>query len=83
MLLDLYSLVLICWIVLNWLVKFNVINMYNEIVNSIMYTLNQLTYPPLKFIRRHVQTFNGLYLSVIILLIVIHFVKYTMIYYFN
>ncbi|WP_341808958.1 YggT family protein [Wolbachia endosymbiont (group E) of Neria commutata] len=82
-LLDLYSFLLICWIILNWLIKLNMINIYNEIISSIMRTLNQLTHPPLKFIRRYIPTFNGLDLSIMILLITIHFVKYTIIYYFK
>ncbi|WP_395463051.1 YggT family protein [Wolbachia endosymbiont of Cantharis cryptica] len=83
MLLDLYSFILICWIVLNWLVKLNVVNMYNEVVSNIMHTLNRLTHPPLKVIRRYIPPFNGLDLSVMVLLIAIHFVKYTITYYFK
>jgi len=79
---DLYSFILICWIALNWLIKFNVVNMYNEVVSNIMHTLNRLTHPPLKVIRRYIRPFNGLDLSVMILLIAIHFVKYTINYYF-
>ncbi|MGL9732668.1 MAG: YggT family protein [Wolbachia sp.] len=79
---DLYNLILICWIILNWLIKFNVVNMYNEVVSNIMYTLNRLTYPPLKIIRSYIRPFNELDLSVMLLLIAIHFVKYTINYYF-
>ncbi|WP_265033525.1 YggT family protein [Wolbachia endosymbiont (group A) of Sicus ferrugineus] len=82
-LLDLYSFILICWVVLNWLVKLNMVNIYNETVNSIMHILNQLTYPPLKIIRRYIPPFNRLDLSIMILLITIHFVKYTVAYYFR
>lgn len=82
-LLDLYGLVIICSIVLNWLIKFNLVNVYNELVSNIMYTLNQLTYPPLKVIRKRIKPFNGLDLSVIILLIAINFAKYTITYYFK
>ncbi|EAL58255.1 YGGT family protein [Wolbachia endosymbiont of Drosophila ananassae] len=81
-LLDLYSFILICWVVLNWLIKLNMVNIYNEIVSSIMHILNQLTYPPLKIIRRYIPPFNGLDLSIMILLIAIRFVQYTMNYYF-
>ncbi|WP_341821079.1 YggT family protein [Wolbachia endosymbiont (group A) of Myopa testacea] len=82
-LLDLYSFILICWVVLNWLVKLNMVNIYNETISSIMHILNQLTYPPLKIIRRYIPPFNGLDLSIMILLITIHFVKYTVAYYFR
>ncbi|WP_338406906.1 MULTISPECIES: YggT family protein [unclassified Wolbachia] len=67
---------------LNWLIKLNMVNIYNEIVSSIMHILNQLTYPPLKIIRRYIPPFNGLDLSIMILLIAIRFVQYTMNYYF-
>ncbi|KLT23042.1 YGGT family protein [Wolbachia endosymbiont of Armadillidium vulgare str. wVulC] len=83
LLLDLYSFILICSVVLDLLIKLNVVNMYNEVVSNIMQTLNRLTYPPLKVIRRYIQPFNGLDLSVMILLIMIHFVKYTVTYYFK
>ncbi|QOD38068.1 YggT family protein [Candidatus Wolbachia massiliensis] len=81
-LLDLYSFILICWVVLDWLIKLNVVNMYNKAISNIIHTLNRLTQPPLKVIRRYIRPFNGLDLSVMILLIVIHFVKYTINYYF-
>ncbi|MDR0773314.1 MAG: YggT family protein [Wolbachia pipientis] len=45
-----------------------------------MHTLNWL---PLKIIRRYIPPFNGLDLSIMILLITIHFVKYTVAYYFR
>ncbi|MDX5527111.1 MAG: YggT family protein [Wolbachia endosymbiont of Andrena nigroaenea] len=82
-LLDLYSFILICWIVLDLLIRLNIVNVYNNTVNRIMRTLNQLTYPPLKIIRRYIPPFNGLDLSIMILLITIHFVKYTVAYYFR
>nr|WP_223158754.1 YggT family protein [Wolbachia endosymbiont of Pentalonia nigronervosa] len=81
--LDLYSLVLICWIILNWMIRFNMLNIYNEFVSSVIRTLNQLTHPPLRIISRYIPPFNGLDLSVMILLIAVHFVKYTIIYYFR
>ncbi|MDF0607946.1 YggT family protein [Wolbachia endosymbiont of Onchocerca gibsoni] len=82
LLLDLYSLTLICWVILNWLIKFNIVNMYNETISSMMQTLNRFTHTPLKIIRRYIRPFNGLDLSVMILLLTIHFVKYTINYYF-
>ncbi|UIP91576.1 YggT family protein [Wolbachia pipientis] len=83
LLLDLYSFILICSVVLDLLIKLNVINMCNEVVSKIMQTLNRLTHPPLKVIRKYIQPFNGLDLSVMILIIAIHFVKYTITYYFK
>ncbi|MGL9725473.1 MAG: YggT family protein [Wolbachia sp.] len=83
LLLDLYSFIVIFSIVLDLLVKFNVVNMYNEVVSNIIHILNRLIYPPLKVIRRYIRSFNGLDLSIMILLIMIHFVKYTITYYFK
>ncbi|QKX03081.1 YggT family protein [Wolbachia endosymbiont of Litomosoides sigmodontis] len=83
MLLDLYSFILICWIILDCLIKLNIVNMYNEVLSNIMHALNLLIHPPLKVIRRYIQPLNGLDLSVMILLIAIHFVKYTITYYFK
>ncbi|WP_265025924.1 YggT family protein [Wolbachia endosymbiont (group A) of Bibio marci] len=81
-LLDFYSFILICWIILDLLIRLNIVNVYNDTVNRIMRTLNQLTYPLLKIIRRYIPPFNGLDLSIMILLIAIRFVQYTMNYYF-
>ncbi|QKX01500.1 YggT family protein [Wolbachia endosymbiont of Cruorifilaria tuberocauda] len=83
LILDLYSFILICWVILDWLIKINIANMYNEAVSSVMQTLTKLIHPPLKVIRRYIGSVNGLDLSIMILLITIHFVKYTMNYYFK
>ncbi|WFW29922.1 MAG: YggT family protein [Wolbachia endosymbiont of Menacanthus eurysternus] len=81
---DLYSFVLVSWVILNLLFKFNIVNMYNEIMSNIMYTLNQFVHPPLKIIKRYIKSsFNGIDLSVALLLAAIHFIKYTINYYFR
>jgi YggT family protein len=82
MLLDLYGFILLCWLILNWLIRFNIVNVYNESVMNVVHTLNKLIYVPLRFIRKYVPRLNGLDLSMLILLILIRFIRYVVIYYF-
>ncbi len=81
MLLDIYSFVLILWLVLSWLIGFNVINQCNQLVYNIITILSRFVSPPLNFIRRYIASFYGVDIAPLLLLILIHFVKYTIYYY--
>ncbi|AHX04958.1 YGGT family protein [Ehrlichia japonica] len=63
----------------------NVVNRYNEIVNSVFLLLSKLISPALGFIRR-ILPFTISYnfdLSPLVLLIFINFVRYALRYYFG
>jgi YggT family protein len=50
--LDIYSWVMIAMIIASWLIAFNVLNTRNQVVDTIWRTLNSLTDPVLRPIRR-------------------------------
>ncbi|OUC04270.1 MULTISPECIES: YggT family protein [Ehrlichia] len=84
-LLSIYNFSLILWIILSWLIVFNIVNRYNEIVNSVFLLLSKLISPALGFVRR-IFPFTISYnfdLSPLMLLVFINFVRYALRYYFG
>jgi len=75
-LLDLYYWVVIVAVIVSWLIAFNVINTYNEIVRSLLRFLNALTEPVFRQVRRVVPPFGGLDLSPLVVLVGIWFIQY-------
>ena len=71
----LYSLVLIINIVLSWLAAFNVINMSNRFVYSVLDVTYKLTDPLLNPIRRFLPNIAGLDFSPIILFLIFGFLR--------
>jgi YggT family protein len=78
-LLDLYIIVIIIVAILSWLIAFNVINIYNDIVRSIWNALNALTEPFLQRIRRFMPNLGGVDISPIVLIILVQVAKYVVI----
>src|SRR5262249_38930297 len=74
-LLGLYVFILIVTAIMSWLVAFNVINVRNDLVRQILYTLELLTEPALRPIRRFVPPLGGLDLSFLLLFILIQLVR--------
>lgn len=73
--LDLYALCLLVYVIMSWLVAFNIINSYQPLVQTINGFLGRLIEPAVRHIRRYVPPFNGLDLSVIILFLAVRFVQ--------
>jgi YggT family protein len=73
--LDLYKWVVIIWVVLSWLVQFNVINSHNQFVRTIGRALDQVVEPALRRIRRFVPMMGNLDISPIILFLIILLVQ--------
>lgn len=69
--LHLYTYVIVIVAILSWLVAFNVINIYNDFVRAIWNTLNALTEPLLRPIRRILPNLGGIDISPIILILLI------------
>ena len=63
--------IVIAWVIATWLILFNVINMRNQIVYSIVHFLERFCLTLLAPIRRIVPSFGGLDLSPFILLVII------------
>ena len=73
--LDFYMWVVIIWVIMSWLVAFNVINTRNQVVHMIGSVLQQLTEPALRPIRRFMPNLGGVDLSPLVLLLAIFFVQ--------
>jgi YggT family protein len=70
-LLGLYTFILIITAIMSWLIAFDVINVRNNLVRSVMYALTALTEPVIAPIRRYVPSLGGLDLSFLVLLLLI------------
>ena len=70
-----YVWVLILNAVLSWLVAFNVLNMQNRFVFSVLEITYKLTDPPLNYIRRFLPTLGSIDISPVILILLIFFVR--------
>jgi YggT family protein len=79
MLLDLYWWVVVIAVIVSWLIVFNVINTNNHFVRSVLRTLDALTEPVFRQIRRVIPPLGGLDLSPLIVLIGIWFIQYTLV----
>lgn len=73
--LELYVWCLIIYVVLSWLITFNVINTHNRFVGNVLNVLYQITEPPLRPIRRLLPNFGGLDLSPLALILIIILIR--------
>lgn len=73
--LNLYVYVIIFGAILSWLIAFNVVNMYSDVVRSIWNVLTALTEPVLRPIREVVPNFGGLDISPVVLILLIILVQ--------
>lgn len=69
--LEIYVFLLIVWVIVSWLVAFNVINTYNRFVALVMDFLYRITEPPLRPIRRFIPDLGGIDISPLILLLLV------------
>ena len=72
---NLFQFVLIVYIILTWLVNFNIINTGNRFVYSILDALYRLCEPSLNFVRRYIPTFGAIDLSPIVVYLSLWFMK--------
>jgi YggT family protein len=76
--LGIYTWVLIATVIVSWLTAFNVINVHNNFVRTLLRVLLALTEPLLRPIRNTLPAMGGLDLSPIVLFLIIGLIKYTM-----
>ncbi|MGA7384131.1 MAG: YggT family protein [Methylocella sp.] len=69
--LQLYTYVIIAAVILSWLVAFNVVNRWNDVVRSIWNLVTALTEPLLRPIRGTVPNLGGIDISPMILLLLV------------
>lgn len=79
--LDLYMYLVIAWVILSWLIAFNVVNTRNPMVAAIGDFLYRITEPALRPIRQRLPNFGGIDISPIVLFLVIILIKHIIIYY--
>jgi YggT family protein len=73
---DIYVWVVIAAVVVSWLIAFGVINLHNHLARQVVHTLEVLTEPLLRRIRRVVPPMGGLDLSPLILILGLYFIRY-------
>lgn len=73
--LDIMWWFIIIGVVMSWLVAFNVINLQNQFVSSIYYSINGIVEPMLGPIRRFLPEMGGIDISPIVLLLGISFLR--------
>ncbi len=73
--LHLYWYVIIIVAIMSWLIAFNVINIYNDLVRSIWGGLNAVTEPLLRPIRSVLPQMGGIDISPVVLLLVIFLIE--------
>ncbi|MGH6848664.1 MAG: YggT family protein [Methylocella sp.] len=73
--LQLYVYVIIAAAILSWLIAFNVVNRYNDVVRSIWNLVTALTEPLLRPIRGIIPNLGGIDISPVILLLLIFFLE--------
>ncbi|HLG87391.1 MAG TPA: YggT family protein [Alphaproteobacteria bacterium] len=73
--LSIIQWIVIASVVASWLVAFGVVNTRNQVVYTIVDSLNRLTEPLLRPIRRVIPLFGGLDISPLVLLLAIWFIQ--------
>ena len=78
---DLYKFILVIWIVLSWLISFNIVNRYQPFVSRVYKFIEQLTDPVLRYLRKYIPMVGSVDITPVILFIVLNFLKNLLIYY--
>ena len=73
--LSLINFALLVWIILSWLVSFQVVNLSNRFVYTVYDALNRFFEPILRPIRRFMPNLGTIDISPIILFLLINFVS--------
>lgn len=72
---SLYIMGFVIWIIMTWLIRFNIINQHQSFVNQAMKFFFKLFEPPLVIIRKYIPSIGGVDLSPLILLLLLNFAK--------
>jgi YggT family protein len=75
--LEFYKWIVILAVVVSWLTAFNVINVHNNFVRSMLRLLYALTEPVFRPVRKVIPPISGFDLSPIVIFVVIWFLQYT------
>ena len=72
---DLYKIILISYIIITWLIAFNIINTSNRFVYSLIQILYTLSEPSLKIVRKYIPTIANVDISPIVVFLQLWFVQ--------
>ena len=72
---NLFQFVLIIYIILTWLVNFNIINTSNRLVYIVLDSLYRMCEPSLNFVRSYLPSLGAIDLSPIIVYLGLWFIK--------
>ncbi len=75
--LEIYKWIVIAAVIVSWLTAFNVINVHNNLVRTLLRILMALTEPVFRIIRKVIPPISGLDLSPIIVFVIIWFLQYS------
>jgi YggT family protein len=75
--LEIYKWIVILAVVVSWLTAFNVINVHNNFVRTVLRILMALTEPVFRPVRKVIPAVAGLDLSPIVVFVIIWFLQYT------
>jgi YggT family protein len=73
--LNLYWWCIIVYVIMSWLVAFNIVNTYNPVVNAVGGFLHKIIEPVMKQIRRVLPVMGGLDLAPLVVLLAIFFIR--------
>jgi YggT family protein len=71
----LYIVILIAWVILSWLVAFDIVNRRNRFVFLVGDFLERVTAPALRPIRRILPNLGGIDLSPLVLILLLYFLR--------
>ncbi|MBN9588471.1 MAG: hypothetical protein BGN85_08420 [Alphaproteobacteria bacterium 64-11] len=75
--LEIYKWIVVAAVIVSWLTAFNVINVHNNFVRTLLRILMALTEPVFRPIRRIIPPIGGLDLSPIVVFVIIWFLQYS------
>ncbi|PPR47998.1 MAG: hypothetical protein CFH19_00087 [Alphaproteobacteria bacterium MarineAlpha5_Bin9] len=78
---DLYKIILIAYIIMTWLITFNIFNTSNRFIFSLMQILYKLSEPSLRIVRNYIPTMGNIDIAPIIVFIALIFIQRLLIYY--
>ena len=72
---GLYQFLLLVYIIATWLINFNIINVSNRLIYTVMEALYKICEPSLKFVRNYIPTFGSIDISPIVVYLFLWFIK--------
>ena len=72
---NLYQFLLLIYIIITWLVSFNIINTSNQFVSRVVEILYRLCEPSLRLVRQYLPSFGSIDISPVIIYLLLWFIK--------